>query len=127
MPSHDLVVSLALSDDASFTQKLFEALFSSRDTTTTALVSSVQRSIADGAEEALPFGDIALAKLVFVKSSRQVKLKITSAAGSEQIVFCGAAAASAGVFASLTNATAIAVLNNSGATATVTACLGGSA
>lgn len=126
MPSHDLAISLVLADNASFSPKSFEDLFTSRDTTTAAVVTTAQRVIAHGAEETIPFGDIATAKLVFVRSSRQVRLKITNAAGSGQTLVCGSSAAVAGVACFLTEATALSVENLSGASASVTVALGGS-
>jgi len=118
-------VDVQASPDGLFTQYLFKGSDSLLDASLVVQVSVPTRTIAHLGEEPLPMGDIATGKLLFIKSTRQVVVKITSAEGSEQALVCGTSATSKGCLYLEGSFTAVSVENKSGQSADVTAFLGG--
>lgn len=118
-------IDLKVCKDALFTSFLFDDNHGITDASLLAEIASSTRTIANSAEESIPMGDVATGKVLFVKSTRQVVVKITSSEGSEQAVICGPAATSRGALYLEGSFTAVAIENNSGASAEVTAFVGG--
>lgn len=125
MPHIATRVDVQVSPDALFTQYLFKKSHALTDASLVAQVSAPTRTIAHLGEEALPMGDIATGKILFIQSTRQVVVKITSAEGSAQALICGASAALGGSLYLEGNYTAVSIENKSGQSADVTAFLGG--
>lgn len=118
-----LAAHVKASKDAAFLQSIFEDLHTSDSTRSED--SSGSRTVADGATEAIPFGDVSEAKTILVRASRRVTLKVTSSAGAEQLLLVGTAAAEGGFLLLEGSATALSIVNNSGASALVRFFLAG--
>lgn len=118
-------IDVKVCKDALFTALLFSDNHGKTDASLITETSAVTRTIANNHEESIPMGDITTGKVLFIKSTRQVVVKITSSEGSEQAIFCGPAAANSGALYLEGSFTAVSVENNSGAIAEVTAFVGG--
>jgi hypothetical protein len=118
-------IDVKVCKDALFTSFLFNDNHGITDASLLTETSSATRTIANAAEESIPMGDITAGKVLFVKASRQVVIKITSSEGSEQAIICGPAAASSGALYLEGSFTAVSIENNSGVSAEVTAFVGG--
>ena len=118
-------IDLKVCKDALFTSFLFNDSHNITDASLLINTSSGTRDIADAATEAIPMGDVTTGKVLFIKSTRQVVVKVTSSEGSEQALICGTAAANKGALYLEGSFTAVSIENNSGATAEITAFVGG--
>lgn len=123
--SFALHVDVQVSQDALFTRFLFNDKYTRLDATLLAETNAPTRTIADGAEESLPMGDVVTGKLLYIRSTRQVTVKVTSSLGSEQELLLGTSAAVGGIFVLEGEFTAVSVENNSGEGAEVSAFIGG--
>ena len=119
--NYALHVDVQVSQDALFTRYLFKDAYTRLDASLLTETSSPTRTIADSAEESLPMGDVATGKLLYIRSTRQVTVKVTSSVGTAQEILLGTSAAVGGIFVLEGDFTAVSVENNSGEGAEVSA------
>lgn len=109
-------LSIIAAQDPNLNLKTFSEIWSQKDSASYAYTTVKTVAVPASTLEAIGLGEITTAKVLYIRSDRQIEVQLTSSEGTDQSVIVGPAAASEGVLFLLGEYTALKIQNNDGST-----------